>query len=105
MKKVFEHREFHRVGHLESILKSEGIACEVRNEMVNSAWGVSGFGMSPQLWILEDRDEPRARELIENFTSREDPPRRPDWTCPNCGESVDGHFAECWNCGRPASRA
>ena len=24
-----------------------------------------------------------------------------EWTCPNCGENVPGHFDVCWNCETP----
>jgi hypothetical protein len=25
------------------------------------------------------------------------------WACAGCGESIEGQFSECWNCGRDRS--
>jgi len=53
----------------------------------------------PAVWLLEDHDLPRARQLLELFL--QPPPPASDWVCPACGASVDGEFALCWQCSTP----
>jgi hypothetical protein len=54
----------------------------------------------PEVWLTHDEEEPRARELLEALQNR--PQRR--WVC-FCGETVEGGFEQCWQCGAdmPAS--
>jgi len=51
----------------------------------------------PELWVAE-LDFDRAQELIETAVHGEGL-AEPLWTCPSCGEEVEGQFTECWNCG------
>ncbi len=56
----------------------------------------------PEVWVHEDAEHERARALLHELSHR---PHR-HWLCHGCGESVDGPFEQCWNCGalcRPAS--
>ena len=98
---VFENIDFTIVGHMKSLLDSEGIPCEIRNA---GAAGLSGeiphTQVYPELWVLDKIDAPRAREIIHAYRDKDAAaPKSPDWTCTKCGETVDGVFAECWNCG------
>jgi Putative prokaryotic signal transducing protein len=104
MRLVFEHIDFTVVGHMKSLLDSEGIPCEIRNA---GAAGLAGevpyTQVYPELWVLEKLDEPRAREIIRIYRDKDaSAPKGPDWTCKKCGESVDGIYAECWNCSTSA---
>lgn len=102
MKLVFDHIDFTAVGHVRGLLEAEGIPCEIRNEGGSGAAGELPFTqVYPELWILNDRDETRARAIVRDFRESATPPG-PDWTCPRCHEGVDGIFSECWNCGEPA---
>lgn len=104
MKLVFDHIDFTIVGHLQSVLEAAGIRTEIRNEGGSGGAGELPFTqVYPELWILENKDEPRARALIKEFRDESDEvPVGPAWVCPACGEKVDGEFAECWNCGTVA---
>jgi hypothetical protein len=51
----------------------------------------------PELWILDDRQRDSALAWLD--TLRHLPERH--WLCHACGESVDGPFEQCWNCGAP----
>jgi hypothetical protein len=101
MKLVFDHIDFTVVGHLQSLLEAEGIRTEIRNEGGSGAAGELPFTqVYPELWILENKDEPRAKALIKAYRDEAAAaPVGPDWTCPACGESVEGVFSRCWNCG------
>jgi hypothetical protein len=97
--KVFENFDFSRVGQMQSVLESNGIRTFIRNQYGSSVMGEVPFiEVVPQLFVLEDRDAPRARELLRDL---EEPPAdvRGDWTCAKCGTGVEGNFESCWQCG------
>ena len=104
MKLVFAHIDFTIVGHLQTLLEAEGIRTEIRNLGGSSAAGELPFTqVYPELWILENKDELRAKAIVHAY--RDEAAAEPvgaGWTCPTCGEAVDGVFGECWNCGTPA---
>ena len=98
MIKVFEHFEFSRVGQVQSLLESEGIRTFLRNEFSSSVVGELPFvEVVPQLFVLEEKDLPRARELLKLDLPVEDAGE--SWTCPACGIDVEGNFSQCWQCG------
>lgn len=99
MIKVFEDFNFSRVGQMQSLLESHGIRTFLKNEFGSSVVGELPFvEVVPQLFVLEEKDLAEARELL----SMDVPAARPgaDWCCPECGVEVDGHFVQCWNCGK-----
>lgn len=104
MRLVFEHIDFTVVGHMRSILESEGIRTDLRNAgSAGLAGEVPYTQVYPELWVLDNADQDRARAIIRAYRESEaSAPPPPAWTCPSCGESVDGVFAECWNCGTPS---
>jgi hypothetical protein len=50
----------------------------------------------PEVWITDDAQEAEARELLHALQNV--PQHR--WVCA-CGETVEGGFESCWQCGRP----
>jgi len=54
----------------------------------------------PWVWVLEDRDLPRARELLrELLARRRGSTATAPWQCA-CGIEVEAEFDLCWHCGR-----
>jgi hypothetical protein len=49
----------------------------------------------PQLWVLDDTQRPAARRLLDELLN----PPHLHWRCGRCGETVDGPFEQCWQCG------
>jgi hypothetical protein len=83
--------------HLAGALRAAGIDCEVRNTTLSGALGEIPFlECAPQIWISNDLDEARARELIALLRQ---PPAGDPWTCSACGETLEPQFAQCWSCG------
>ncbi len=98
MIKVFENFDFSRVGQMQSLLESHGIKTFIRNQYGSSVMGEIPFvEVIPQLFVLEDKDEGRALELLKLDLPQDDP--SDDWVCPECGIDVDGTFSRCWKCG------
>lgn len=99
MIKIHSSPTLFEVHNLKNVLESEGIACEIRGE-----YRKAGAGELPpietwaELWIEDDREEARAKELL---TAHANAPTAPPWTCASCGEQVGEAFAQCWNCETP----
>ena len=104
MKLVFEHIDFTVVGHLQTVLEAEGIRTEIRNQGASGATGEVPFAqVYPELWVLNNGDEARAKEFVRNYRNEAAAaPVGPDWTCPVCKEHVEVVFSDCWNCGAAA---
>lgn len=84
------------IHHYRNLLEAEGIPSEIRNEHSGSVLGGMPFTES-QLWVVNDLDYDRARELIDGTALEESP--RDKWTCAQCKEENEGQFAACWSCG------
>ena len=84
------------------LLAQEAIDALVRGDDFVPLQGGSLFRMEtrPSVWVLDDDRLPRARELAAEFGSGRPPAPEPSaWRC-RCGETMEGQFTECWNCGR-----
>lgn len=47
--------------------------------------------------LVAEPEADRAREILAEAPT---PGPAAPWTCPGCGEEVEGNFDSCWNCGR-----
>lgn len=104
MRLVFENIDFTIVDHMRTILEAAGIRTELRSAGASGRAGVVPYTqVYPELWIRNNRDENRARSIILDYREKEAAsPLSPEWRCAKCGETVDGIFTECWNCGTPS---
>ena len=70
---------------------------------------LSGTESSNMLWLVGSalggvklqvttRDAERATAILDSLKHVEQPNRRREWTCPQCGEQVDAGFDVCWSC-------
>lgn len=101
MQKLIAFSPHQRVlaGLLKERLEQEGIPCLLRNEELFAAMGELPFlELRPELWVIDDEVLPRARVLLEGWLQGDD--REGPWTCPGCGEWLEGQFGACWKCGR-----
>ncbi|HYN98961.1 MAG TPA: DUF2007 domain-containing protein [Actinomycetota bacterium] len=83
---------------IKGFLDAEGIFAVVRGEHLVGIAGEIPVTMDtlPSIWVGE-ADRELARELIDKALKNE--LVFEDWTCPECGETVEGQFTECWQCG------
>ena len=101
MKKLTSSDSLVTINHYKNILETEGIACEIRNQHLGSIMGEMPFPeVWPQLWVKNDLEFDRARQLLEEHSAVESPSEA--WRCRKCGEENEGQFAACWNCNTPA---
>jgi hypothetical protein len=66
MKKLTSAESLITINHYKNLLAAEGIPTEVRNQHLGSVMGeIPFFETWPQLWVVNDLDLDRARQLIE----------------------------------------
>jgi hypothetical protein len=81
-------------------LEQAGIQCMIKNQRSSSLAGEIPFTeVFPELWLVQDEDYDRARQLLEEGLILQ-PSNQDTWVCAGCGERHKGQFATCWNCGR-----
>ena len=101
MKKITSADSLVTINHYKNLLESEGITAFIRNEHFGSIMGEIPFQeVWPELWIENDLDHDRAKQLISNAILGEESPAA-DWHCANCKAENEGQFAACWQCGQP----
>ena len=90
---------------LKDLLEEVEIRCMIRNEYLSSAMGEIPFlESSPELWILNDEDYLRAREMLETWRATRIEVKD-SWACAQCGEIIEGQFTSCWQCGKEQKAA
>ena len=93
MKRVFSSYNQTAVYHAQNLLKGEGIETLVKNVILSSAMGeLPPAECQAELWVLNDRDEARAADILQQQVSG------PDWSGA-CGETLAAQFTQCWRCG------
>ena len=99
MKKLTSSESLVTVNHFKNLLESEGIPCQIRNEYLGGIAGEMPLQeIWPELWIVNEMDYDRAKQLIDSAIIDESP--LANWKCRQCGEENEGQFAACWNCGK-----
>lgn len=102
MKRVYTAPNSLMVDHLKLVLDSAGIASVVEHRHLSSASGmIPAQETWPELWVLDDADEARARALIDGTATAD---KRPH-VCLACGEVLPEPFSTCWHCGADAGSA
>lgn len=84
------------------LLQAQGIAAKVQGEHIFAVRGALPVSY-PTVWVLNEDDYDRARELVlaydQNTTPDGEDLAAEPWTCPQCGEHIEGQFGLCWQCG------
>lgn len=97
MKRVHTALDLPEARLLADTLTRAGIPARVFNEFAQGAMGDIPFQDSrPEVWVLEDRDQARAEQLLTDLRARV--AAMPERACPACGEVNPGSFELCWRC-------
>jgi hypothetical protein len=98
VRKVHTAESIVEIAHLRNLLESEGIACVVRNDRLGGIVGEIPFlECWPELWVVQTGNYLKAKSVVDEVL-RASTPSAP-WHCAGCGETIEGQFALCWNCG------
>ena len=83
---------------LKDLLMESGIASEIFNQNARGGTGEIPFThVYPELWLLDENDQSRARELVDQYEHSEIPSGVT--FCNQCSEENPRNFASCWQCG------
>jgi hypothetical protein len=100
MKRIYSSQSHMVVALLKNILEASGISCVIRNELLAGAAGeLPPIECWPELWVMDDNQYEWARKLIKTTLDAGDHGRSV-WQCRQCGECLEGQFAQCWSCGQ-----
>jgi len=94
MKLLYSSNDIRKVGAIRSALDEAGVSYEIRNETLP----YPGAVFDPEVWVVQDSEFARACELRDAAIQLPAVPLGP-WTCPSCGEQLEGQFGSCWKCG------
>ncbi len=99
MKKITSSDSLVTISHYKNILISEGIPAFIKNEHLGGILGEMPFQeVWPELWVANDLDYDRAKQLIDVDTIIEESPGA-GWRCRRCKEDHEAQFGACWSCG------
>ncbi len=80
------------------LLTQAGITTTVQRAYTSSIAGeIPPDQALPEIWVEDDQRLEDARSLLHDLSHL---PHK-HWLCHACGETVDGPFEQCWNCGAP----
>lgn len=90
-------------GFLRGLLEAAGIEVQLRSmELWTAAVEIYySEGARPSIWVPK-RDIESAKRVLEQ---RDGADEGPAWTCPDCGERLEGQFTTCWQCGHARKAA
>lgn len=100
MKRVYQSADFYSAQLIKSYLEDNGIEANVTGEMLIGAIGEIPANSYPSVWVLNSEDYDRAKQLIEQYENKVNSQSGQSyWTCPQCQETIEDQFSQCWNCG------
>jgi hypothetical protein len=100
MKRLHSAKDPLMIGHLKNVLATFGIKCVTRNsDLISAAGELPPVECWPELWVVDDEKFGRARAILKKTLAPLQSVKKP-WHCDGCGETIEGQFSECWNCGR-----
>lgn len=98
MKRIYTSDNFMLAGQIKSLLETNHIDCFMKNECLTGGIGeLPPIECWPEVWIRNEADEIKANTIITSIISS-NPGLTPSWEC-ICGETIEGQFSQCWNCG------
>ena len=100
MTEVFRNHDSATIGHLQSLLESNGIKTYLQNEFA-ALTPIIFSETGSALCILDDADVERGVTIIREYLEASNASSSKELTCANCGELSPGTFAVCWKCGEP----
>lgn len=103
MKRIYSTKDPLMIGHLKNVLTTFGIKCVARKtDLISAAGELPPIECWPELWVIEDDKAAKAKDILKKTLAPIASVKK-SWLCGGCGETIEGQFSECWNCGRDRS--
>ena len=96
MKEIYTARNSIEAHLIAEMLQRNSIEVRVRGE---SLFGFPIGQRYPSVCVKDDAESARARDLVKSFLQELKEAEEVDWTCAECGETLEMQFLECWQCG------
>lgn len=97
MKKVYTADDPVAANLLKELLDNAGIDATVEGERLHPLQGAIPI-VNPTVWVREEDYEAACRIVAEYERSRGAAAPSESWTCPKCGEQIEGAFDSCYKC-------
>ena len=98
MKRLYTASNLQDAHIVRGLLGQSGIEAEIFNANAQGGLGEIPFTHAyPEVWIVNDRDLGRARELVHGYEHA--PVESGSAFCRGCGEENPANFQLCWKCG------
>lgn len=79
------------------LLSEAGMAASVQRQYLGAAAGhLPPDQCLPEIWLQHEEHAVQARSLLQALQNL---PQQ-HWLCGGCGETVEGGFEQCWQCGK-----
>ncbi len=101
MKRLYQCKDQVEAQLVKDYLLSFHIETVLHGNYLAGAAGELSALQFPELWLVDERDYDRSRQLIEAYLNAPADPNAIPWQCPVCREEVDAGFELCWNCSTP----
>ncbi len=104
-----------QAGQLQELLEEAGVESFLRDEVMGriDAPALAPGAIGAVKLVVAREHAEKAEQILRDFGGEggvTDGPREAGepapagldaWTCPGCGQEVEGQFDACWNCGAP----
>lgn len=104
MKRLYASHNTLMLEQLHAALTDAGIMTNLRNmnRTGQAAGELPPIVCWPEIWLRDPADLDAATRIRDELLGRFEAPGA-DWTCPACGERLEGQFGSCWQCatGKP----
>jgi hypothetical protein len=100
MKKLYAAKHAIEAHLIRGFLVSHGIDAVVRGDHLTTGWGELPVDIC-SVWVVDEAQFEQADALVSAFFkgSSQRMFSGGTWTCPRCGEELEGQFTACWSCG------
>ncbi len=101
MKRVYQAADYYSAQLIKSYLEDNGIDSQVNGELLIGAIGEIPANSYPSVWVIDDEEFMRAKTLIADYEVALSKPvvTTESWKCPQCSETIEPQFNQCWHCG------
>ena len=99
VKRIYSAQNPLMVAHVRNLLQEADIEVVMRNfGLMGAAGELPPTAVWPELWLVNEVDAPRAQQIVDSALEGRTESGQA-WSCPQCGEVMEGQFDACWKCG------